>query len=118
MKIVSIIICAAFTVVAAYSRTLDRRTNLYRANNDFTGTYQFKPRAYLVDVPETEEDVDFLSFVDYYDKGYQSQAEFSFRREIFKRNMRLVKLAQARAPQGSNLKLGATRFADQTPNEM
>jgi hypothetical protein len=57
---------------------------------DPSPTYTFKPRPYLVNVPETAEDKAFLAFADLYQKSYTSTSDFEFRREIYKRNMKLI----------------------------
>jgi hypothetical protein len=43
-----------------------------------------------VNVPETAEDKAFLAFADLYQKSYTSTSDFEFRREIYKRNMKLI----------------------------
>ena len=91
-------------------------TSLAVAQNKQTYTFTQKP--YFVDVPQTEVDKQFLNFVDFYNKTYSSLNDFQFRREVYKRNIKLIQLSQSRVANGGNLKLGTTRFADQTPQEI
>ncbi len=66
-----------------------------------------------MDVPQTQLDKLFLVFVDTFNRQYQSQADFAFRREIFKRNMAFANASMALSKtNGGNLKLGFNRFSD------
>jgi hypothetical protein len=68
-----------------------------------------------VDVPQTPEDQVFLDYIAKYNKYYNSLADFQLRREIFKRNLVLIQLANQTS---ENFNLEANYFADMTPTEI
>ena len=47
-------------------------------------------KPYLTDIPVTDDDYNFLNFIDKYGKSYTSLTDFKFRREIYKRNKQLM----------------------------
>ncbi|TNV77282.1 hypothetical protein FGO68_gene5551 [Halteria grandinella] len=93
-------------------------SNSHRQPYQSAAEYQYSQRQFIVDVPKTQQDADFLRFVDKFGKQYTSQTDFAFRREIYRRNMVLLEQARERIGKESTLVLGVTRFADQTPIEM
>ena len=72
-------------------------------------------KPYLTDIPTTQEDQDFLNYVNTYGKSYTSLSDFKFRREIYKRNKIL---RTQRQPQGASYQLADNFFSDQAPGEM
>ncbi|CDW86577.1 cathepsin l [Stylonychia lemnae] len=70
-------------------------------------------RPYVIDIPTTPEDNQFLEYISQFSKSYTSTSEFNLRKEIFKRNLRLINMYKS-----SNYKMGLNFFADFTPGEI
>jgi hypothetical protein len=77
-----------------------------------------KLRPYIIDLPKTIEEFAFVSYVDSWNKSYQSTSEFEFRQQVYFRNVKLAEAASKLSQPESKLLLGQNKFSDYLPLEM